>query len=368
MSGLVFFFAIVGVSDMDISFSVDEVATIVGAVSVKGKFDGKITGIAGLSEARGGDLSFLGNSKYRSAVAGCGASVILLPEDFEGEPAAGQVFVLVKNPSMALAIFCKRIEQTLWPKPEAGVHASAVVSPGAVVAASATVGPLCVVEEGAVIGENVFLMGQVFVGRNARVGAGSRVSPNVSIMPECVLGERVFLHSGVVIGSDGFGYEFMAGRHEKVPQVGIVEIGNDVEIGANSAIDRGRFRATVIGEGTKIDNLVQVGHNVVLGKHCIVCGQAGISGSVTAGDYVVFAGQAGISGHLKIGNGAKIGPQAGVTGDIAEGVAVFGTPCLPFNVSQRLTVLQRRLPDLFERVGDIEKQLGITKKTFSAKN
>jgi UDP-3-O-[3-hydroxymyristoyl] glucosamine N-acyltransferase len=214
-----------------------------------------------------------------------------------------------------------------------------------------------VVEEGAIIGERAHLQAQVFVGQGTVIGEDSWLMPGVCVSSQCVIGRRVRLQSGVIIGGDGFGYEFANGRHEKIPQVGSVVIEDDVEIGPNSAVDRARFSRTVIGEGTKIDNLVQVGHNVVVGRHCLLCAQVGIAGSTTVGDYVVVAGQAGLGGHITIGKGSKVGGQAGVTNNLAPGSFVIGNPCLPFQLDRRINVLRSRLPDLFKRVEALERQL-----------
>jgi UDP-3-O-[3-hydroxymyristoyl] glucosamine N-acyltransferase len=222
------------------------------------------------------------------------------------------------------------------------------------------VGPLCVVEPGAAIGERVHLQSGVFVGRGSVVGDDSWLMAGVVISPECTLGKRVRLHPGVVIGADGFGYEFVAGRHEKVPQVGTVEIGDDVEIGANSTVDRARFEKTSIGEGTKIDNLVQVGHNVVIGKHCLLCALVGVAGSVTLEDYVVVGGQSGLAGHLTVHKGAKIAAQSGVKEDIPPNASVWGSPSLPLLLEQKLTILRSRLPELFKRVDALEEKAGKT--------
>jgi UDP-3-O-[3-hydroxymyristoyl] glucosamine N-acyltransferase len=268
------------------------------------------------------------------------------------------VHMFVDNPSAALSRLCSRIEQALWPSPSPGIHASAMVAPDARVAASAAVGPLCVVESGASLGERVHLQSGVFVGRGAVVGDDSWLMAGVVVSTECTVGRRVRLHPGVVIGADGFGYDLVKGRHEKVPQVGTVEIGDDVEIGANSTVDRARFGATAVGEGTKIDNLVQIGHNVVIGKHCLLCGQAGIAGSTTLGDYVVVGGQVGIVGHLKIGSGAMIAAQSGVKDDVPEKTTVWGSPSMPLLLEQKLTILRSRLPELFKRVGALEERAG----------
>jgi len=339
---------------MTFSLSADELTAICGAGRLEGTTTESIRAIASLAQARPGDLTFLGNPKYRSAVATTQGTVVIVPEDHPGAPAANQVFLRVANPSLALARVCKRIEQQLWPRPAAGVHPSAVVDASASVAAGVTIGPLCVVEAGAVIGERTWLEAGSFVGRNARIGVDTRLYPGVKVLAECRIGDRVILQAGVVVGSDGFGYETVRGRHEKVPQVGIVTIGDDVEIGANSTIDRARFNTTLIGDGAKLDNLVQIGHNVVVGRHCIICAQVGISGSTTLEDYVVLGGQAGLAGHLTVGRGCKVDGQTGVNSDLAPGSFVKGSPCLPYNLEQRLNVLRKRIPDLFKRVDALE--------------
>ncbi len=348
---------------MQLAFSAADIAAIVQPVSVKGSTDATVRGIASLNAAQAGDLSFLGNPKYKTEVAASAASIILLPSDYEGDPAPGQQFLFVEKPSLALARLCGRIEQLLWPKPAPGIHATAVIAPGVHVPGTATVGPFCVIEEGAVIGERTHLQAHVFIGRNARIGAECWLMPRAVVATECVLKDRVRLQPGVVVGSDGFGYEFLQGRHEKVPQVGNVVIENDVEIGANTTLDRARFSRTVVGEGTKIDNLVMVGHNVVIGRHCLICAQVGISGSTTLEDYVVLGGQAGVAGHITIGKGVKADGQTGINSDVAPGSFIKGSPFLPYNMEQRINVLRKKLPDLFKRVDALETVMEGLKKS-----
>lgn len=350
---------------MQVSLTVADLAGLVRPLSSRGHTSVTLQGIAALTEAAEGDLSFLGNPKYKAEVAKSRASVVLLPVGFEGEPAQGQLFLFVENPSLALAQVCGRLEQSLWPQPRPGIHPTAVVAADAAISPSATVGPLCVVESGARVGERAHLQAQVFVGRNARIGAGSWLMPGVSVAAECEVGARVRLHSGVVIGSDGFGYEFTHGRHTKVPQIGIVVVGDDVEIGANSTVDRARFSRTSIGEGTKIDNLVQIGHNVTIGRHCLLCAQVGISGSTILEDYVVLGGQAGTAGHLRIGKGVKAGGRAGITTDVAAGAFVNGNPAIPYLLERRIVILNQRLPELFKRVDAVEALLRDAKKASS---
>ena len=343
---------------MQIAFTTDEIAAIVRPRRTAGQASEPIRGIASLAAAGPGDLAFLESPKYRPEVLTTRATAILLPPDYAGEPRPGQAFIFVDDPSVALATLCGRLEQALWPKPAPGVHPSAVVAPGAVVAPTATVGPLCVIEEGARVGAGSHLQAQVFLGRGAVVGEGCWLLPGVVVAAECTLKNRVQLHPGVVIGSDGFGYKFVAGRHEKVPQVGTVTIDDDVEIGANSTLDRARFSHTRVGEGTKIDNLVQVGHNVIIGRHCMVCAQVGIAGSTTLEDYVVVGGQVGVIGHITLGKGAKIGAQTGISRDVPPGGILWGTPGIPYMLEQKFVVLKQRLPELFKRVDALERAKG----------
>ena len=341
---------------MQVAYTPAEIAAIVGAQRTVGTTTRKIGDIASLATARAGDLSFLGNAKYRAQVADSQATVLLLPPDHAGEPRPEQVYLYVENPSVALARVCARIEQTLWPKPPAGIHPSAVVAPTARIDPTAHIGPLCVVEDRVQVGAGSVLQASVFVGRDARIGADCWVMPGCLIASTCALANRVRLQPGVIVSSDGFGYEFVQGRHEKIPQIGSVVIEDDVEIGANSTLDRARFSRTVVGEGTKIDNLVQVAHNVVIGKHCILCAQVGISGSTTLEDYVVLGGQAGVGGHITVGKGTRIGGQTGLAYDAPPGSYLNGTPAISYLLERRLQVLHQRLPDLFKRVEALEKK------------
>jgi UDP-3-O-[3-hydroxymyristoyl] glucosamine N-acyltransferase len=343
---------------MQVAYTPAEIAAIVGARRTTGSTTDVIRDIASLTSARPGDLAFLGNPKYRSQVADCAASAVLLPADYSGEPRPGQVFIFVDHPSVALAQVCARIEAALWPKPGPGIHPSAVVAPAARIDPTAHVGPLCIIEDGAVVGPGSVLQASVFVGRDASIGRDCFLMPHVVLAASCVLHDRVRLQPGVVVGSDGFGYEFVQGRHQKVPQIGTVVIESDVEIGANSTLDRARFSRTVVGEGTKIDNLVQIAHNVVIGKHVILCSQVGISGSTTIEDYVVLGGQVGVAGHITLAKGTKAGGQTGITSDTEPGSYLNGTPAIPYMLERRLQVLHQRLPDLFKRVEALEKQVG----------
>ena len=342
---------------MQFSLTIDEITAILQPRTVRGATAVAIQGISALRTARTGDLSFLGHRKYKTDVAGSEASVVLVPPDYVGEPRPGQLYLVVDQPSVALARLCAQIEHALRPHLIPGIHPSAVVSADAGVAESASIGPLCVIEAGARIGARTELQAAVYVGRDVIIGEDCQLMPGVRLYAGAELGHRVRLHANAVVGSDGFGYEFVNGRHEKVPQIGKAVIGDDVEIGAGSTVDRARFGRTVIGEGTKIDNLVQVGHNVIIGRHCILCAQAGISGSVVIEDYVVLAGQVGVGGHITIGRGAKVGGGAAVTSDLPAGSSVNGYPAIPLMLERRIAVLKQRLPELFHRVDALEEQV-----------
>ena len=338
-------------------FTSEEIAAIIKPCATRGATDIPIQGISALRTAQVGDLSFLAHAKYKGDLANTLASVVLIPPEYSSDPKANQLFMVVDQPSVALSRLCARIEAASRAPLQAGVHDSAVVDTGASVAASASIGPLCVVEAGACIGERVSLQASVHVGRDARIGDDCEIMPGVRLYAGSEIGRRVRIHANAVIGSDGFGYEFNAGRHVKVPQIGKTRIEDDVEIGAGTTIDRARFGCTVIGEGTKIDNLVQIGHNVIIGRHCIICALTGISGSAVLEDYVVLAGQVGVVGHITIGRGTKVGGQSGITGNLAPGSSVFGKPAIPVMLEQRIMVLKQRLPDLFRRVEVLEEQI-----------
>lgn len=308
------------------------------------------SGVASLEKARVGDLGFLNNRRDTSRLQSTQASGVILPADFTGEMPDGCWGVLAELPSLAFARVCEALERSMRVVPPVGVHPTTWVDPSAEIDPAASVGPQCMIEAGAQIGPGVVLIGQVFIGLNAVIGANSWIYPQVCVHRDCVLGERVQLHSGVVIGGDGFGYEQTPTGAFKVPQIGNVIIGNDVEIGANSAVDRGRVDPTRIGDGTKIDNLVQVAHNVEIGMHCFLCGQSGVAGSTKVGNFVMVGGQVAISDHLVVGDGCLIAGQSGIIKDLPAKSKVAGTPAMAIIQQRRLEVLIRRLPELFQRL------------------
>ncbi len=347
---------------MRVELSIDEIRERSAPIEEIGSYAPEfVTGVATLKEAKLGDLSFLSLAKYAAELEATKASVVLVPEDCDAAPREDQLFLKVAHPSLALARSCESIAQALWPRRPGGVHPSAVVADSAEVDSEAYIGPLCVVGEGVSIGAGAQIHGGTVIEEGCAIGKDGWIASNASLARDTRIGDRVRIHSGVVLGSDGFGYEFNGSYHEKVPQLGWVEIESDVEIGANAAIDRGRLGATIIGEGTKIDNHVQIGHNVKIGKHCILCAQVGIAGSTNIEDFVVFGGRAGASGHLTIGKGSKLAGCSAAFTDLEPGSVSGGTPAIPLNAFQRINVLQRKLPEIFKRVRNIESRLGVEK-------
>jgi UDP-3-O-[3-hydroxymyristoyl] glucosamine N-acyltransferase len=297
---------------------VTDIVDLVGG-RYEGPRDRAIRGVSTLAEAGEGELAFLGNASYAPQVATTRAEAVLVPADFAGDDPR---FIRVGNPHAALA----RVVARWFDRP-----ALRGVSPLASVAASAR------------LGRNVAVGAFAFIGENVVVGDDTAIHPNVSIYDGSIIGQRCILHSGVVIGSDGYSYTVENGRHVKIPQVGIVRIEDDVEIGANSCVDRAGLGETVIGEGTKIDNLVQIGHGVKIGKHCLLVAQVGVAGSTQLGDYVVVAGQSGFSGHLKIGDRAQVAAKSAVLADVPAGTKVMGSPAVPFREFVRREAALRKL-------------------------
>lgn len=314
------------------------------------------TGMAALDQAGPDDISFLGNERYRPQFAATRAGAVLVANDVTDGP-ADTALVAVDNPTLAFSVVVRHFAR-LSRRFEPGVHPAAVIDPaakldpskvrvhaGAVVMAGANIG------DGSEIGPNCVVGADAVIGRDCHLMAGAIVREH------CILGDRVILQPGAVIGSDGYGYELHDGRHVKIDQVGIVEIGDDVEIGANTTIDRARFGRTVIGEGTKIDNLVQIGHNCVIGKHCLIVALTGISGSTRLGDFVTVAGQVGMAGHIEVGDRAVLAARTGVTTSLPGGQFYSGYPAQPFREEMKMNAQVRRLAKLVERVKALEKRL-----------
>ena len=327
-----------------------------------GSPDTSIGGVASLAEAGEGEISFFGNPKYLPVLRRSRAAAVLVPrgyppEAFGWRPEGGTpALIAVDNPSLAFAGLVERFT----PPPVAdvpGVDPTAVLGRDVRLGKDVCIRPYVVIEDGVEIGDGVSIGAHGFIGAGSVVGAGSRIYPNVTIREYTRIGCRVVIHGGAVIGSDGFGFELKEGRHVKIPQTGIVQIDDDVEIGANAAIDRARFGRTHIGEGTKIDNLVHVAHNVVVGPHCLLVAQVGISGSTRLGKYVTLAGQVGTVGHIEIGDEAIVGAQGGVSKSVPAKAVMWGCPAEPLDKFKELHAYRGRLPKLVERVKKLEAEI-----------
>ncbi|GAB4247269.1 MAG: UDP-3-O-(3-hydroxymyristoyl)glucosamine N-acyltransferase [Candidatus Methylacidiphilales bacterium] len=312
----------------------------------------QITGVSDLRAAGPEHLSFLANPKYLAAARSTKAGAILIGPNIEGPFPCPTL--TVDNPSVAFAQVCEWFAPAEVPEPE-GIHPSAVIAPEVRLGQGVTIGPGAVLAAGVELGDRVIIGANCFIGAGSSLGAGTRLYPNVTVRERSRIGQRVILHSGAVIGSDGFGYEFIGGRHVKVPQRGYVQIDDDVEIGANTTIDRGRFDRTWIQEGVKIDNLVMIAHNVVIGAHSIIVAQTGLSGSTTTGTYVTLAGQVGTVGHIHIGDQTTITGRSAVTKDVPPKQVWRGAPAKPIRESMAIEALTQRLPELHARLQALEK-------------
>jgi UDP-3-O-[3-hydroxymyristoyl] glucosamine N-acyltransferase len=339
-----------------VALTLSELARWVDGDIVRGELDLPLTGMASLEAAAENDVSFLGNERYYPQFLFTRAAAVLVPPGVISGPAT-TALIAVANPSLAFAIVVRHFAaaaRKFLPgvHPRAFVDASAVLDPSRV-----RVQPGAVVMAGARIGDGCDIGANCVIGSDVVMGEHCQIMANVSIRERCVLGDRVILQPGAVVGADGFGYEFADGQHLKIDQVGTVEIGDDVEIGANTTIDRARFGKTVIGAGSKIDNLVQIAHNVVIGNHCLVVAQSGLAGSCRIGNFVTVAAQSGIAGHVAIGNNAILTARSGATTDLPGDQLYAGKPALPMRAEMKLQAHLRRLPKLVERVKAIEVRL-----------
>ena len=335
------------------AFTLQELAAMSGG-ELTGDPGQVISGAASLMEATTGEISFFADPRYTPLLRRTQASAIFVPLDFsETTPLAR---IRVANPAKAF----EQVVLKLAPEPvkfSPGVHATAIVHRTAKLGADVSVQPYAVIEDGVTLGEGTVVGAGCYIGRDSTIGPGTLIYPNVTIRERSIIGARVIIHSGAVIGADGFGFEMVEGRYTKIPQIGFVQIDDDVEIGANTTIDRARFGRTWIQRGVKIDNLVQVAHNVVIGEDTAIAAQAGMAGSVRIGKHVVIAGQAGLVGHVEVSDRAVIGAQTGVTKSIGSGPWLL-SPAVPLDEAKQQIAWVHRLGKLFARVKAIEKKLG----------
>src|SRR6267154_4820138 len=336
------------------TFTLQEVATTSGGELI-GDPSLQITGAASLVEATAGEISFFGNRKYIGLLRKTRASAVFVPTDFAESIGAAQI--RVANPTKAF----EQVVLKFAPKPitfPPGIHTSAVVDPSARVGERVSVQLHAVIEAGTTSGDESIIGAGSYIGHETVIGSACLIYPLVTIRERSCIGSRVIIHSGSVIGADGFGFEMIDGRQQKIQQLGIVQIDDDVEIGANTTVDRARFGRTWIQQGVKIDNLVQIAHNVVIGKNTVIAAQTGIAGSAQIGQRVLIGGQVGVIGHIEIGDNTAIGAQSGISKNISGG-AWWASPAVPLEEAKQQIAWVRRLGKLVARVKEIEKKLGL---------
>jgi len=336
--------------------TVGAVAQALGGVLARGDSSLELTGVAGLREAGPGELSFVAGGPYVRLAAQTEASALLIPQELDVPPGCGAALIRVPDVEGALERLGELFAPPV-PAPEPGVHPRAVVSDSAVLGEGVSVGPFAVIEGGVRVGDRTVIGPQVFLGHGSTVGADTHLAAGVKVRHGCEIGDHVILHPGVVIGGDGFGYRFADGVHRKIPQTGRVVIGDDVEIGSNTTVDRARLGVTRIGRGTKIDNLVMIAHNVQIGEHCIITGQCGIAGSTVLGDYVMVGAQVGINGHIRVGDGAQIAARSGIRKSVPPGARMSGLPAQAPERANRTQAAIKKLPDLVQAVRELRRKV-----------
>ena len=343
------------------TWTVAQIAAQIDA-AVEGDAGAVVSRLAALGEAQAGDLSFLANKRYAPQLAATEATAVIVGRDWQGDTTA-RALLRVASPDKAFA------EAALLfapppPRRLPGIHPTAIIAPDAVLGEAVHIGPYTVIEAGARIGDRTVIEAQCFIGEGVELGCDGHLYPQVAVRERVRIGDRFIAHCGVVVGSDGFGYTVTPQpgalpRVEKIPQTGTVVIGHDVEIGANAAIDRARFGETRLGNHVKIDNLVQIGHNVRIGDCSGVIAQAGIAGSTRIGAGVMIWAQAGLSGHLAIGNGAQVGPQAGVARDVPDGQYVIGSPATSMREMAAVALAPRQIAKLRARLAELDARLAV---------
>ena len=342
-------------------FSADLIAQQVGGI-IEGDGSVTVSTFSKIEEAGPGSINFLANPKYTHFIYSTGASIILVRKDFIAEHPVKATLIKVDDPYATLSDLLTMVAKFMFVMPT-GVEQPCHIADGIEVDSDSYIGAFAYIGQGAHLGKAVKIFPQTYIGRNVEIGDGSIIYPGVKIYDGCRIGARCIIHSGVVIGADGFGFAPAADGYHKIPQIGIVEIADDVEIGANTTVDRATMGATRVGRGTKLDNLIQVAHNAEIGESTVIAAQAGIAGSTKLGSRCMIGGQVGFAGHITVGDNVSIGAQSGIPNNVADGSRVMGYPAVPARDFMRQSAYIKRLGELFERVNRLEKGTGIEQPT-----
>lgn len=335
-------------------FTASQIAAATGG-TVEGDSNVCVSTFAKIEDAAEGALTFLANPKYTHYIYTTGASIVLVRRDFVAEQPVAATLIRVDDPYATLSQLLQMVDAVLNVHPT-GVEEPSYVAPGVELPEGVYVGAFAYVGAGTSLGRNVKIYPQAYVGPGVSIGDDTVVYPGVKIYARCRIGARCVLHSGAVIGADGFGFAPMPnGSYSKIPQIGIVEIADDVEIGANTTVDRATMGSTCVGRGTKLDNLIQVAHNVVIGSNTVMASQSGIAGSTKLGSNCMVGGQVGLAGHIHVGDRVQIGAQSGIHADVADDARIMGTPAVPFGHYARQMASLKRLPDMAAKLNALER-------------
>ncbi|MBL7158026.1 MAG: UDP-3-O-(3-hydroxymyristoyl)glucosamine N-acyltransferase [Candidatus Omnitrophica bacterium] len=336
------------------TIKLEELASLLGG-ELLGDGNVSVSGIRDIEEAGAGDLAFIMRRKKSPFLLGTKASCVVVPQEIKESPVP---IIKCKSPNLAFKKAVELLMPDYLPHP-AGVNKHACVSSAARIGKNVSIGANTIIEDGAFVGDNTIIYGNCYIGNESSVGESCVIYPTVTVREKITIGKRVIIHSGSVIGSDGFGYEQTPAGHAKIPQIGDVIIGDDVEIGASVTVDRGKFSHTRIGRGTKIDNLVQIAHNVTIGSNCIIVAQCGISGSVKVGNNVMMGGQVGIADHMEIGDNVLLAAQAAVMKSVPPNTIMWGKPARPLKKAKAIYAIIDKLPEIYAKLKFFEKKFGL---------
>lgn len=350
---------------MQVSFTAEQIATVLNG-TIEGDSSVEVNNFSRIEEGKPGTLTFLANPKYTHYIYTTEASIVLVNNDFKAEQPLRATIIRCANAYAALAMLMDMVEKS---KPQkSGVEPMSYVAEGVTLGDNVYVGGFAYIAENTRIGNNTKIYPQAYIGENVKIGDNTIIYPGVKIYPGCIIGSNCILHAGVVIGSDGFGFAPENGEYKKIPQTGIVIVEDDVEIGANTTIDRAVMDATIIHKGVKLDNLIQIAHNVEIGENTVMAAQVGISGSTKVGKHCMFGGQVGLGGHITIGDNANIGAQSGIISNIEADAKILGSPAIPVKDFFRSSIIFPKLPEIYRQIAQLQKEIEALKSENNTNN